>query len=234
MMFDMLRGCIRKIRNKFRSDRQLFMEKELNMKLRDVLEIIQKETFKSSYFGVPSIKSPLDFWVYTELIYEIKPDVIIEIGNRFGGSTLAFAHMLDHVGRGRVIGVDIDHSEVPREVRTHPRVTLITGDACASFAEVKKLIKEEEKVMIIEDSSHTYENTLNVLRTYSPLVKKASYFIVEDGIINHGLDFKERQKTGPYEAVESFIKENDRFEVDRFRERFFITWNPKGYLKCVK
>ncbi|MFC1548560.1 CmcI family methyltransferase [Candidatus Omnitrophota bacterium] len=251
-MFDALRGWIRgkresknilckpifrlkdMLRGSSCSDRPVFMEKELEMKLKGVLKIIQKETFRSTYFGIPAIKSPLDFWVYSELIYEITPDVIVEIGNYSGGSTLAYAHMLDHIGKGRVIGVDVDHEKVPEKVKTHPRVVLITGDACGSFPEVKNLIKEEEKVLVIEDSSHMYENTLNVLRTYNSLVKKGSYFIVEDGIINHGLNFRDRQKTGPYEAVESFIGENGRFEIDRSRERFFITWNPKGYLKCIR
>ena len=235
---NVLRKFLSKLKNtlsrNIQSDRKLFMEEELEMKLKDVLEVIQKETFKSNYFGVPAIKSPVDFWVYSELIYEIKPDVIIEVGNRFGGTTLAFAHILDHIGKGKVIGVDIDHKEVPEKVKVHPRVTLVTGDACESFPEVKKLIKEGEKVLVVEDSSHTYENTLNVLRTYSPFIKKGSYFIVEDGIINHGLDFKDIQKTGPYEAVESFVKENNRFEIDRSKERFLVTWNPKGYLKCIR
>ena len=86
--------------------------------------------------------------------------------------------------------------------------------------------------MIIEDSSHTYENTLNVLKTYNPLVTPKSYFIVEDSICHHGLD--DGPNPGPYEAVETFMNESCNFEIDRTKESFFITWNPKGFLKKIK
>jgi len=211
------------------------LEQSLKKSIKALLIRMQKETYNSKYFGVPAIKSPMDFWVYMELVYEIKPDIIIEIGNAFGGTTLAFAHMLDLTSKGKVIGIDINHDNIPRVLREHPRVLLLEGDACGLFPKVKNLITADQKVLIIEDSSHTYENTLNVLRTYNSLVSKGSYFIVEDGIINHGLDFpNEYRSGGPYEAIETFIRENDNFVIDRSRERFIITWNPKGYLKKVK
>ena len=176
----------------------------------------------------------MDFWIYMEIMYEIKPDVVIEIGTLKGGHTLALAHILDNIGKGRVIGLDINHDEVPLTVKKHPRIQLITGDACQSFSKVKSLIKQGEIVLIIEDSSHTYENTLNVLRTYNSLVSKGSYFIVEDSIIHHGLDFPGKFLSGgPYEAIEVFTKENNNFVIDRAKERFVITWNPKGYLRKV-
>jgi cephalosporin hydroxylase len=85
--------------------------------------------------------------------------------------------------------------------------------------------------MVIEDSSHTYDHTLNVLRTYAPLVQIGDYFIVEDGICHHGLEVGPHP--GPMEAIETFIAENSHFEIDRQREAFVITWNPKGYLRRV-
>lgn len=87
----------------------------------------------------------------------------------------------------------------------------------------------------LQHSTHSYENTLNVLRTYNSLVSKGSCFIVEDSNINHDLVFpNEFRSGGPYEAIEEFVNENDDFIVDRTRERFVITWNPKGYLKKIK
>lgn len=83
--------------------------------------------------------------------------------------------------------------------------------------------------MIIEDSAHTYDNTLRVLRTYSPLIRPGNYFIVEDSICHHGLDVG--PSPGPYEAIEDFLAEDSTFEIDSSRESFVITWNPKGYLK---
>ena len=144
-----------------------FLEQNLKTRIKFFLNKIQKETLKSTYFGVPAIKSPMDFWVYMEIIYEIKPDFLIEIGNNYGGSTLAFAHMFDNMGRGRVIGVDTNHDKIPQIVRGHPRITLLTGDACSLLPDVKKFITANDTVLIVEDSSHTYENTLNVLRAYN-------------------------------------------------------------------
>lgn len=206
------------------------MEENLEMPLADVLQVIQDRIMtKSTYHGVPTLKSPIDFWVYQEMIFEMKPDVIIEIGNNYGGSTLALAHTCDLIGGGRIIGLDISHSRVPEHVRKHPRITFIEGDACQSFESVKKLISDEDRVLVIEDSSHTFDNTLNVLRTYSGLIKPGDYFIVEDSICHHGLTVG--PNPGPYEAIEAFINENTGFEIDRSKESFLITWNPKGYLR---
>ncbi|MFA4981325.1 MAG: CmcI family methyltransferase [Candidatus Omnitrophota bacterium] len=210
------------------------LEKAMNMPVKALLKKIQKETLRSRYFGIPAIKSPMDFWIYMEIVNEIKPDIIIEIGNAWGGMLLAFAHMLDHIGNGRVIGVDIDHSKIPLVVKAHHRISLLEGDACGSFVRVKDLILPHHRVLIIEDSSHTYENTLNILRTYNSLVSKGSYFIIEDSIINHGLIFRNGfHSGGPHEAIEAFIKENNDFVIDRTMERFLITWNPKGYLRKI-
>lgn len=114
----------------------------------------------------------------------------------------------------------------------YTRITLIECDACQCFGSVEQLISKEERTLVIEDSSHTYDNTLNVLRLYSRLIKPGDYFIVEDSICHHGLTVGPRP--GPYEAIEAFLNENSDFEIDRSREHFFITWNPKGYLKRTK
>jgi cephalosporin hydroxylase len=207
-----------------------YMEENLDMPLAKVLPVIQgRITSKTTYHGIPTLKSPLDFWVYQEIIFETKPDIIIEIGNNCGGSTLALAHMCDLMGHGRVIGLDISHGKVPDHVRKHPRITLIEGDACQSFESVRTLISKEDRILVIEDSAHTFDNTLKVLRTYSVLTKAGDYFIVEDSICHHGLSVG--PNPGPYEAIEAFINENSDFEIDRSRESFLITWNPKGYLR---
>ncbi len=209
------------------------MEDHLDLPLRHVLQIMQDRIMsQSSYFGVKTLKSPIDFWIYQEMILETRPDFIIEVGNFCGGSTLALAHICDCLGEGKVIGLDLSHNNVPELVSQHPRITLIEGDACESFESVKALIGDTASVMVIEDSSHTLENTLNVLQTYSPLVKQGGYFIVEDGICHHGIDGG--PNPGPYEAIDAFIEKNKDFEIDRSRESFLITWNPKGYLKRVR
>jgi len=210
-----------------------FMEDSLDLPLREILPTFQNRIIEeTSWFGVKTLKNPLDFWIYQELIYRFKPDVIIEIGNYCGGGALALAHLCDLVGKGNVIGVDVSHEKVPAVVRNHPRITLVEGDACASYGSIAALVGPNDHTMIIEDSSHTYENTLQVLRTFSGLVKLGGYFIVEDGICHHGLDIG--PDPGPYEATEAFASENDRFAIDRNIESFPITWNPKGFLRRVK
>lgn len=212
-----------------------YMEKNLDMKLRDILPVIQERIMnQSSYFGIPTLKSPNDYWVYQEIIFDMKPDIIIEIGNHRGGSTLALAHMCDLLDNGKVIGIDISQSKISELVKSHPRITLIEGDACQSYEKVSDLISENETVLIIEDSNHRYSNTLNILHTYSHLTKPGDYFIIEDSIIQHGLDYPEYKEKGSYEAIEQFVKENDKFVIDRSKESFLITWNPKGYLKRIK
>lgn len=209
-----------------------FMEDNLDMPLREALAIIQDRIMgQTTYFGVKALKNPFDHWLYQELIHERQPDVIIEIGNASGGSTLSLAHLCDLSGKGRVIALDVSHRAVPAQVKAHRRITFIEGDACQNFGEVEKLIAADERVLIIEDSSHTYQNTLDVLNTYAVLLKPGDYFIVEDSICHHGLDLG--PNPGPYEAIETFLERNRDFITDRSRESFLITWNPKGYLKRI-
>lgn len=209
-----------------------FMEEALDSPLSRVLPIMQKRIMESStYHGIQTLKNPLDFWVYQEILWESKPDFIIEIGNLYGGSTLALAHICDLIGKGRILAVDAVHDHIAPQVREHPRVSLFTGDACAMLPQVKAAIPPQSSVMIIDDSAHSYEHTLKVLENFSNLVGVGNYFIVEDGICHHGLDVG--PEPGPYEAVEAFVRNNKSFIVDRDKENFGITWNPKGYLKRI-
>lgn len=206
------------------------MEDCLDASLRDVLPVMQRSIMNNTtYFGIPTLKSPIDAWIYQEILFETRPDVIVEIGNHHGGSLLALAHLCDAMGHGRVIGVDLSHRLVSPLARSHSRISLIEGDACDSFEQVERLIGAGERVLVIEDSAHTFDHTLAVLRMYAPLVPLGGYFIVEDGICHHGLDVG--PNPGPYEAIDAFLRECADFESDRGRERFLITWNPRGYLR---
>ena len=209
-----------------------FLEQALDMPLREVLAKIQQRILmSSSYHGVKTLKNPLDYWVYQEIIFEEKPDVIIEIGNKWGGSALALAHQLDLLGKGKLIAIDIDHSQIAEPVRHHPKIIFVEQAAVEAFPQVQQLINAGERVLVIEDSSHTFENTLEVLRYYSQFIARGDYLIVEDSICRHGLEVG--PKPGPYEAIEAFVEENKKFVIDRAKENFFITWNPKGFLKRV-
>ena len=209
-----------------------FMEEALDWPLSKMLPIIQKRIMESTtYRGIPTMKNPLDFWVYQEILWETKPDTIVEIGNLYGGSTLALAHACDLLSNGKILAVDTTHHLIANEARLHPRISLLTGDACEIWPAVKAAVPPNSSVMVIDDSVHSYDHTLRVLERYSDLVSVGNYFIVEDGICHHGLDVG--PQPGPYEAVETFLRTNKNFIVDRNKENFGITWNPKGYLKRI-
>lgn len=202
------------------------------MTVHDLIQLMQARIVdRTTYFGIQTLKNPLDFWIYQELISSVQPDVIVEIGNFRGGSLLALAHLCDAHKKGHVIGVDVDQREIAGAVRAHPRISLIEGDAVEKISDVRRTIDKKNVVMVIEDSSHTYENTVAVMRVYAGLVSFGSYLIVEDGNCHHGLDIG--PSPGPYEAVTEFMRDNPQFLIDRECESFFLTWNPRGYLRRI-
>lgn len=211
----------------------MYLEESLTCSIKQIIPILQNRfVWHTTYFGIRTLRNPLDTWVYQEIIFENKPDVIIEIGTYRGGLTLWLAHLCDSLGKGRVISINVDHNNVSHFVKEHNRVELVLGDANKKISDVSKLVNNTDHVLVIEDSSHTYNNTLSVLRTYSELLKTGDWFIVEDTNCHHGLN--EGPSPGPYEAVEKFLSERDDFESDRSKESFVITWNPTGFLRKVK
>jgi cephalosporin hydroxylase len=170
----------------------------------------------TSFLGVPAFKNPMDAWVYQEIIYETRPDVIVEVGNAHGGSLLYLESVCELVGHGEVVGVDVSRDRW--EAGTHRRMTLVTGDAVEAFPQVAEIVGCR-KTLVIEDSDHGYEHTLSVLRTYAPLVQPGGYLICEDGVM-----------PPVAAALKAFLAEHDEFEVDWTRE-WPVTWNPGGYLR---
>jgi cephalosporin hydroxylase len=129
------------------------MEDCLDWPLSTVLPLLQQRIMEgSSYHGIPTMKSPLDFWIYQEILWETRPAFIIEIGNLYGGSTLALAHACDALGKGKIIGIDTTHADVYPGVRAHRRITLLTGDACEMYPAVARIVAGNDEVMVIEDS----------------------------------------------------------------------------------
>ena len=199
------------------------------------LDIVRSLT---SYKGVHVCKNPMDSWVFQEIIYERKPNVIIEIGNQGGGSTMMLSdHLFDsEIDDAKyVIGIDISRERLHPKAKGWHGIKWIDGDACdpAIFEQVVALIEPTDRVMIIDDSSHEYESTLNILRTFGPLVKQGQYFIVEDTMIGAFIPFGE-ERIRANEAVDTFMEETDDFVVDRKPEKWFITLNPGGYLEKVR
>jgi cephalosporin hydroxylase len=186
----------------------------------------------SGWLGVQIEKSPLDTWVYQEIIYETKPDVLVEAGTYKGGSALYFASIFDLLKRGRVLTIDI--VEYPGRPQNQ-RITYLLGSSTsdAIFQQVRNSIHPGEKVMVSLDSDHHKDNVLKELRLYSGLVTPGNYLVVEDTDIN-GHPVLPRFGPGPMEAVEEFLKNNSDFIQDRSREKFGVTLFPGGWLKKVR
>lgn len=184
------------------------------------------------WLGIPTLKCPLDLWIYQEIIFEVKPDVIIECGTANGGSALFLASMCDLVDNGSVITIDIEDKEKRPK---HKRIKYLLGSSTSKeiVEKVRNLIKDEIKVMVILDSDHHKEHVFNELRIYSKFVTKGSYLIVEDTNINGHPIFPDFGP-GPMEAVKEFLRENKDFVIDETKEKFYLTFNPKGYLKRIK
>jgi cephalosporin hydroxylase len=189
---------------------------------------------KVHWMGVRTLKNPLDCWIYQEILWETKPEVLIEIGSLHGGSTMFFCHLFDIIGSGRVLSVDVDRSGY---YARHPRLTDITGD-CADPAVVAEAAGfcEGKRAMVVHDADHSKDAVLAALRLYSGLVAVGNYFIVEDGH-QDVFDPSVRlgwPRPGPLAATREFLTSNDRSVVDCERERYLITYNPGGFLKRVK
>ncbi len=184
------------------------------------------------WLGTPISKCPFDLWIYQELLHEIRPDLIVECGTFRGGSAFYLASLCDLLGRGEVITIDVQ--ERP-DRPTHPRVTYLTGSSTSPevLARVREAVAGKATVMAILDSNHSKAHVLQEMRLYGPLVTRGSYLVVEDSNLN-GNPVVPDFGPGPMEAIEAYLKENDDFAIDEEREKFFVTFNPKGYLRKLR
>ncbi len=190
-------------------------------------------TFNNTYWmGVPTQKCPLDNWTYQEILHETKPDVLVETGTYKGGSAFFFASIFDLMKHGRVITVDIeDYPGKP----PHDRVNFLLGSSTSQeiLRKIRASIQPGEKVMVALDSDHRKEHVAKELALYSPLVSPGMYLVVEDTHFN-GHPILPHFGPGPMEAVDEFVASHPEFVVDRTREKFGMTFNPRGWLKRVK
>lgn len=212
-----------------------------------------KYAYNFTWMGRPIIQFPQDMVAMQEIMWKIRPDVVIEAGVAHGGSILYYASLLELFGSPEacVIGVDIEIRAHNRtEIENHPmahRVKLIEGSSIAPKtleAVYQALPKppEEVKALVILDSNHTHAHVLEELRLYSPLVKADSYLVVFDTIIEdmpqdmiQSWNRPWQKGDNPKTAVHAFLAENDRFAIDKALEsKLLITVAPDGYLKCLK
>lgn len=194
----------------------------------------------------PIIQYPQDILAIQEIIWKIKPDLIIETGIARGGSLILSASILELIGKGHVLGIDIDIRKNNKyEIEKHSlskRITMIQGSSINKniIKKVKKFAKGKKKIMVILDSNHTHKHVLKELKEYSSLVSKGSYLIIFDTVVEDLPDELTKKRpwgigNNPKTAVNSFLKINDRFKLDeKIEDKLLFTAAPYGYLKCIK
>lgn len=200
-----------------------------------------------SWMGLPIIQLPADVIATQEIIWETKPDIIIETGVARGGSVVFMASMLELIGKGRVIGVDIDIRAHNRDsIERHPmakRITLIEGSSIdpTVVKRVRDAIPQDSTVMVILDSDHSHDHVLTELRSYGPLVTSGCYLIVSDSSLGYlSADQTPRNRSKiypkgnePLSALNSYLNETDRFVVDPVvNGKLFMSSSLGGYLRC--
>ena len=209
------------------------LKANLEMTLRQWIERYQREIVfeQVHYRGVRTWKNVLDLWIVQEIIWEAGIEVVIEIGVRYGGTTLWLADLLRNFrgGDGLVIGIDLERptAELPANVR------FIEGDSIApqTVAEARRL-SADRRTLVLADGDHSAEHVLAEMRLYGPLVSEGSYFIAEDGIVDV-MEWEEHTP-GPSVAAHQFVAENDEFVIDHSREKYLLTYAPNGFLKRVR
>jgi len=204
-------------------------------------------SYNFSWMGRPIIQYPQDMIAMQEIIWQLKPDLIIETGIAHGGSLIYYASLLELTGNGEVLGIDIDIRDHNRkEIESHPmfkRIKMIQGSSVdESIAEeVKNHAKGKSNVLVILDSNHTHEHVSKELSLYAPLVSIGSYIVVFDTIVEDLPEnyFQEKRPwslgNNPKTAVHDFLKINSDFIIDKeIDNKLLISVAPDGYLKRIK
>lgn len=204
-------------------------------------------SYHFTWMGLPVIQYPQDLVAMQELIWEVRPDLIIETGVARGGSLIFYASMLELIGgEGRVIGVDIDIRPHNRAaIEGHPmrkRIDLIQGSSVdpAVVADVHARAQGCRRVLVALDSNHTDAHVRAELEAYAPLVTRDSYLVVFDTCIERMpdalvADRPWRRGNNPWTAVQAYLQTTDRFRVaTEIVDKLQITVAPDGYLQCVR
>ena len=209
-------------------------------------------TYNFSWLGRPIIQYPQDMIAMQELIWKVKPDLIIETGIAHGGSLIFTASMLTlletcgEIENGRVLGIDIDIREHNKKaIQDHPmskKITMFEGSSVSDqmIKKVNDFAKKGKRIMVILDSNHTHDHVLAELEAYANLVSKDSYCIIFDTVIEDMPDnsFPNRpwgKGNNPKTAVWKYLKTHSEFEIDEsVQNKQLITVAPDGYLKRIK
>ena len=234
--------CAHRVKS-YESDKTL--KKSSNAFLNE--SIRTKQSYNFSWMGRPIIQYPQDIIAMQEIIWNVRPDLIIETGIAHGGSLIFYASMLELLGEeGKVLGIDVDVRKHNRhEIEKHPmykRISMIEGSSIdESVVEtVREYSRGRKRVLVCLDSLHTHDHVLRELEAYSPFVTTGSYCVVFDTIVEdlpdeYSADRPWGKGNNPKTAVWKFLEGNDRFMIDKeIENKLLITVCPEGYLKCVQ
>jgi cephalosporin hydroxylase len=192
---------------------------------------------RTKWLGIETLQNPNDAWVHQEIIYEVKPDFIVETGTYQGGSAILWAMLLEQANpAGKVITVDIvDHCQrARRRPIWQERIIFLQGSSTdPQIVDAIKQEVENARVLVILDSDHSKPHVLQEMKLYAPLVAKDSYLIVQDTFYDYPPPFHPQEGPGPWGAVQDFLATNRDFQIDASRGRLLLTFNPSGYLKRV-
>jgi cephalosporin hydroxylase len=178
------------------------------------------------YEGVPLLKSPMDLWVYQEILWDLRPTLVIETGTAYGGSALYFARQFDRIGEGQVLSIDLDPAEkLPR----HERVTYLSGFSSTDrrvIDAVAHVAQSHPRVMVILDSDHSKAHVLDELAAYAPLVTQGQFLVVEDTNINgRPVEIDWKGGPGPGPAVDEWLPQHPEFEDAIMARRYMLTFH---------
>jgi len=204
-------------------------------------------SYNFKWLGRPIIQFPEDILAIQELLWQVRPELVIETGIAHGGSLILSASILELIGgSGRVLGIDIDIREHNRQaILAHPmakRIDMIEGSSvdAAVAAKVQAAAAGKSPVMVFLDSNHTHEHVLRELELYASLVSRGSWLVVFDTVVEFMREdaFPDRpwgRGDNPYTAVQEFLKSNDRFVLDsNFENKLLMSVAEGGWLRCVK
>lgn len=204
----------------------------------------RKLTYEIPWLGVPIIQTPEDILMMQEVIWKVRPDIIIESGIAHGGALILYASLLELIGKGRVVGVDVDIRQYNRlAIEGHPmskRITMIEGDSVAEdiVERVASHIRPGDTVLVALDSNHTKQHVASELERYAPLVTRGSYCVVFDGVMTMVSDAPNAgegwSEDNPIEAVRDFLAAHDEFEVDPSYNRLEVTYCQSGFLRRLE
>jgi cephalosporin hydroxylase len=227
------------------------IHRQVDLYSREGLELVSELWVKAScehrimyepvWMGIPIIQYPGDMVMMQELIWKVRPDVIVETGVAHGGSAVFYASILELLGRGRVIAIDVEIRQYNKvAILGHPmskRIRLIEGGSTDNdtVEQVRGLIGEGERTLFVFDSNHSYEHTLSEMERYSPMVSRDGYMVMMDGAQAFVGDIpsgkKEWREDNPLGAIREFLKRHPDWECDPYYNRLLVTSNPMGFLR---